>query len=49
MGYTMSDFKAQMNMDEMPFEVIEECNKVMKKLDIKTLKAVRSFLDNFAN
>ena len=48
MGYTMDDFYLQLEMDEMPFEVIDECHSIMKELDVKTLKAVRSFLQNVA-
>ena len=49
MGYTMDDFRQQMEVDEMPFEIIRECNEMMKGLDIKILKAVRAFLQGFTN
>ena len=48
MGYTMEDFDGQMQLDEMPYEIIKDCNKLMDNLDIKTLKAVRSFLRGFS-
>jgi transcriptional regulator with XRE-family HTH domain len=48
MGYSMDEFYEQMEADEMPYEIINECNQIMKKLEIKTLKAVRSFLQGFA-
>ena len=47
MGYTMCDFQKQMEVDEMPYEVTDQCKKMMNELDLKTLKAVRSFLQNF--
>ena len=49
LGYTMNDFKAQMAADEMPFEIIKDCNEMMKQLEPQTLKAVRSFLQGFTN
>lgn len=49
LGYTMEDFKAQMNADEMPYEIIKDCNEMMKELEPHTLKAVRSFLQGFTN
>ena len=47
MDYTISDFDSYLEMDEMPYEVINGCNKMMENLDIRTLKAVRSFLQGF--
>ena len=47
MGYTMEDFDRYMQMDEMPYEVIGKCNRMMEKLDLKTLKAVQSMLQGF--
>lgn len=47
MGYTLADFDRYLEMDEMPYEVIGRCNQMMEELDIKTLKAVRSFLQGF--
>lgn len=47
MGYDMDDFNRYMELDEMPYQVIGDCNKVMLELDLKTLKAVRAFLNGF--
>lgn len=49
MGYTIDAFNEQMQMEEMPYEIIDECHKMMKQLQPQTLKAVRSFLHGFIN
>lgn len=49
MGYTMEDFQSYLQLDEMPYELIKDCNKMMEELEVKTLKAVRSFLQGFCN
>ena len=32
MGYTIDDFNEQMQIEEMPYEIIDECHKMMKQL-----------------
>ncbi|MGB0454967.1 MAG: hypothetical protein ACPGJV_14750, partial [Bacteriovoracaceae bacterium] len=49
LGYSMDDFNNQLEEDEMPFEIIKDCHKMMQELEPQTLKAVRSFLQGFTN
>lgn len=47
LNFSMDDFNSRMQMDEFPYEVINDCNLMMRSLDVKTLKGVRSFLKGF--
>lgn len=48
MDYTMADFNNYMECDEQPKDIMDECLRMMKKLAPTPLKAVRSFLKEFA-